>query len=375
MKFGLNSRLRFIVAMALAGMILPGSEGMAQRGGRGGGGGASARASSSSSSGGFQAAGGMHRGGGMQGRGMAGGGMQGFGMPGLGMPGFGMPGEMPGVMQQNGAQHCSVTVSENGKTTSVTQDPQRGIQVIFSEEVDGREVRDIIEAANPMELMRKRPEAFEAYQRLIMGVPNGAAARGDGAAARGDGAAARGDGAAARGDGAAARGDGAAARGDGAAARAGREARVEDRAEAKDGARSISVSRLGKTVTITEDDEKGITVALKERVGGREVISEVNAANPAELKRKNEMAHRLYQQYSGGMTPVADGGKGGGPMGEAGVEARGGVARGARPGDAEIPRGDARVQLRAELMRQAEEHADNPQMQILIQKMLKELDE
>ncbi len=354
MKFGLNSRLRFIVAMALAGMILPGSEGMAQRGGRGGGGGASARASSSSSSGGFQAAGGMHRGGGMQGRGMAGGGMQGFGMPGLGMPGFGMPGEMPGVMQQNGAQHCSVTVSENGKTTSVTQDPQRGIQVIFSEEVDGREVRDIIEAANPMELMRKRPEAFEAYQRLIMGVPNGAAARGDGAAARGDGAAARGD---------------------GAAARAGREARVEDRAEAKDGARSISVSRLGKTVTITEDDEKGITVALKERVGGREVISEVNAANPAELKRKNEMAHRLYQQYSGGMTPVADGGKGGGPMGEAGVEARGGVARGARPGDAEIPRGDARVQLRAELMRQAEEHADNPQMQILIQKMLKELDE
>ncbi len=352
MKFGLNSRLRFIVAMALAGMILPGSEGMAQRGGRGGGGGASARASSSSSSGGFQAAGGMHRGGGMQGRGMAGGGMQGFGrpgfgMPGLGMPGFGMPGEMPGVMQQNGAQHCSVTVSENGKTTSVTQDPQRGIQVIFSEEVDGREVRDIIEAANPMELMRKRPEAFEAYQRLIMGVPNGAAARGDGAAARGDGA----------------------------AARAGREARVEDRAEAKDGARSISVSRLGKTVTITEDDEKGITVALKERVGGREVISEVNAANPAELKRKNEMAHRLYQQYSGGMTPVADGGKGGGPMGEAGVEARGGVARGARPGDAEIPRGDARVQLRAELMRQAEEHADNPQMQILIQKMLKELDE
>jgi hypothetical protein len=361
MKFGLNSRLRFIVAMALAGMILPGSEGMAQRGGRGGGGGASARASSSSSSGGFQAAGGMHRGGGMQGRGMAGGGMQGFGRPGFGMPGLGMPGEMPGVMQQNGAQHCSVTVSENGKTTSVTQDPQRGIQVIFSEEVDGREVRDIIEAANPMELMRKRPEAFEAYQRLIMGVPNGAAARGDGAAARGDGAAAR--------------GDGAAARGDGAAARAGREARVEDRAEAKDGARSISVSRLGKTVTITEDDEKGITVALKERVGGREVISEVNAANPAELKRKNEMAHRLYQQYSGGMTPVADGGKGGGPMGEAGVEARGGVARGARPGDAEIPRGDARVQLRAELMRQAEEHADNPQMQILIQKMLKELDE
>ncbi len=354
MKFGLNSRLRFIVAMALAGMILPGSEGMAQRGGRGGGGGASARASSSSSSGGFQAAGGMHRGGGMQGRGMAGGGMQGFGRPGFGMPGLGMPGEMPGVMQQNGAQHCSVTVSENGKTTSVTQDPQRGIQVIFSEEVDGREVRDIIEAANPMELMRKRPEAFEAYQRLIMGVPNGAAARGDGAAARGDGAAARGD---------------------GAAARAGREARVEDRAEAKDGARSISVSRLGKTVTITEDDEKGITVALKERVGGREVISEVNAANPAELKRKNEMAHRLYQQYSGGMTPVADGGKGGGPMGEAGVEARGGVARGARPGDAEIPRGDARVQLRAELMRQAEEHADNPQMQILIQKMLKELDE
>jgi hypothetical protein len=285
---------------------------------------------------------------------MQGFGRPGFGMPGFGMPGFGMPGEMPGVMQQNGAQHCSVTVSENGKTTSVTQDPQRGIQVIFSEEVDGREVRDIIEAANPMELMRKRPEAFEAYQRLIMGVPNGAAARGDGAAARGDGAAARGD---------------------GAAARAGREARVEDRAEAKDGARSISVSRLGKTVTITEDDEKGITVALKERVGGREVISEVNAANPAELKRKNEMAHRLYQQYSGGMTPVADGGKGGGPMGEAGVEARGGVARGARPGDAEIPRGDARVQLRAELMRQAEEHADNPQMQILIQKMLKELDE
>lgn len=345
MKFGLSSQHRFILALAVAGTLLFGSEGMAQRGGRGGGGGASARGSSSSSSGGFRAAGGMHRGGGVQGRGMAGGGMNGFGVPGFGMQGFGMPGnglpggfpgEMPGVMQQNGAQHCCVTVSENGKTTSVTQDPQRGIQVIFSEEVDGREVRDIIEAANPMELMRKRPEAFEAYQRLIMGVPNGAAAREAGAAAR-----------------------------------AGREAKAEDRAEAKDGARSISVSRLGKTVTITEDDEKGITVALKEKVGGREVNSEVNAANPAELKRKNELAHRLYQQYSGGMAPLADGDKGRGPMGDAGA----GVARGARPGDGEIPRGDARDQLRAELMRQAEEHADNPQMQILIQKMLKELDE
>ena len=350
MKDGLISQHPFVVVLALAGVILSGSEGVAQRGGRGGGGGASAGATSSSSSGGFSAAGGVHRAGGKQGRGVAVGGLQGFGLPGFGIPG-GFPGEMPGVMQQNGAQHCSVTVSENGKTTSVTQDPQKGIQVIFSQQVDGREVRDIIEAANPMELRRKRPEAYDAYQRLILGGPKGVAGRGDRAAARGDGA----------------------------AVGAERKARAEGRAEAKDGARSISVSRLGKTVTITEDDEKGITVALKEMIGGREVNSEVNAANAAELKRKNEMAHRLYQQYSGGLAPVADGDEGRGVVEDAKAEARGGVdrvgvARGARPGDAGILPVDARAHLRAELLRQAETHADNPQMQILIQKMLKELE-
>ena len=333
MKDGLSSQHPFVVVLALAGVILSGSEGMAQRGGRGGGGGASAGGTSSSSSGGFSAAGGAHRAGGKQGRGAAVGGLQGFGLPGFGIPG-GFPGEMPGVMQQNGAQHCTVTVSENGKTTSVTQDPQKGIQVIFSQQVDGREVRDIIEAANPMELRRKRPEAFDAYQRLILGGPKGVAARGDGAAVGAE-----------------------------------RKARAEGRAEAKDGARSISVSRLGKTVTITEDDEKGITVALKEMIGGREVNSEVNAANAAELKRKNEMAYRLYQQYSGGLAPVADGDEGRGVVEDAKAE-----ARGARLGDAGIPPADARAQLRAELLRQAEAHADNPQMQILIQKMLKELE-
>lgn len=121
--------------------------------------------------------------------------------------------------------------------------------------------------------------------------------------------------------------------------------------------RSISVNENGQGVTIEESSDAGITVTITENVDGREQKTVVQAANAAELKKKNPKAHRLYQKHAG-MARAAAGG---------------GAAGGAGPG-AVGPGGDAKQLLRDQLRKMIEENADNPQIQSMLQRALRDLD-
>jgi hypothetical protein len=61
--------------------------------------------------------------------------------------------------------------------------------------------------------------------------------------------------------------------------------------------RAVEVHENGKTISITDSKESGITVTVTESDGGRKRTTEVRAANAAELARKNPDAHRMYRQY------------------------------------------------------------------------------
>jgi hypothetical protein len=63
------------------------------------------------------------------------------------------------------------------------------------------------------------------------------------------------------------------------------------------GAQSIEVQENGKTIAISDSKESGITVTITELVGGKKKMTEVRAANPAELAKKNPEAHHLYKRY------------------------------------------------------------------------------
>ena len=70
---------------------------------------------------------------------------------------------------------------------------------------------------------------------------------------------------------------------------------VEPDAVADD--RTIEIHENGKTISITDSKESGITVTTTESVGGKKKMTEVRAANVAELAKKNPEAHHLYRQY------------------------------------------------------------------------------
>ncbi len=221
-------------------------------------------------------------------------------------------GGLAGLPVGNQAHSRSISVSENGKTVSITENNETGITVTLTENVGGKDVQSVVRAANVNELKKKSPAAFELYQRYAQQNNVGPAVNN--------------------------------LLGEGAAVEAG----ADDA-----NSRSISVSKNGKTVTITENNETGITVTLTENIGGKEVQSVVRAANAEELKRKNPVAFRLYQQYASAKD-VGGGGVGGGVGGVGGVDAKAG--------------------LREELLKMAEENAGNPQMQVLIQRMLRDLE-
>jgi hypothetical protein len=61
--------------------------------------------------------------------------------------------------------------------------------------------------------------------------------------------------------------------------------------------RAVEVHENGRTISITDNKESGITVTVTETQGGKKRTTEVRAANAAELARKNPDAHRMYRQY------------------------------------------------------------------------------
>jgi hypothetical protein len=115
--------------------------------------------------------------------------------------------------------------------------------------------------------------------------------------------------------------------------------------------RHVSVRENGKTISISQD-HSGITVATVEMDGGKEEKTVVKAANAQELERKNPEAYRLYKQHLDGAADAAG------------------------PGQSSLPwPSDARGMLREQLRQQLRDSGDNPQMQGLLEKMLRQLDE
>ena len=107
--------------------------------------------------------------------------------------------------------------------------------------------------------------------------------------------------------------------------------------------RSVSVTDNGRKVSITQN-KTGITVTMN---GKR-----VRAKNAAELKKKFPDAFKMYEKHMGG----ADN-----------QQATGGVAA---AGGGNGP-SDATILLREELTKMRDEHADQPQLKSLIEKMLR----
>jgi hypothetical protein len=60
---------------------------------------------------------------------------------------------------------------------------------------------------------------------------------------------------------------------------------------------SVEVQEGGKTISITDTKESGITVTVTEVEGGKKKMTKVRAADSAELARKNPEAHQLYRKY------------------------------------------------------------------------------
>ena len=77
-------------------------------------------------------------------------------------------GAFPGAAAQNNATSRSVSISENGKTIKITENGETGITVTVTEIVDGEEVKETVNAANPQELRRKSAEAYRLYERHVI---------------------------------------------------------------------------------------------------------------------------------------------------------------------------------------------------------------
>ena len=61
--------------------------------------------------------------------------------------------------------------------------------------------------------------------------------------------------------------------------------------------RTVEIHENGKTISITDSKESGITVTTTESVGGKKKMTKVRAADLPELAKKNPEAHHLYQKY------------------------------------------------------------------------------
>jgi hypothetical protein len=73
------------------------------------------------------------------------------------------------------------------------------------------------------------------------------------------------------------------------------------------GGRSFAVHENGKTFWITDNKDSGITITITETVGGKRNTTQVNAADAADLARKNPDVHHMYRKY---FHPRPKGGRG-----------------------------------------------------------------
>ena len=113
--------------------------------------------------------------------------------------------------------------------------------------------------------------------------------------------------------------------------------------------RTATFTEDGKTVTIAESPS-GISVSVTEMVDGVEKKTLVKAANAEELARMNPELHRLYrEQFGAGRGNAAPFGGVGGP--------------------------NAKQLLHDQLRKQIEDNAGNPQMKMMLEKLLKQIDQ
>ena len=60
---------------------------------------------------------------------------------------------------------------------------------------------------------------------------------------------------------------------------------------------TVNVQENGKSISITESKESGITVTITELDGGKRKTTRVQAADLPELAKKNPRAHQFYGKY------------------------------------------------------------------------------
>ena len=61
----------------------------------------------------------------------------------------------------------SISISENGKNISITEDADSGISVTVTEMVNGKERKTVVKAADAEKLKKKSAEAFRHYKRYL----------------------------------------------------------------------------------------------------------------------------------------------------------------------------------------------------------------
>jgi hypothetical protein len=159
--------------------------------------------------------------------------------------------------------------------------------------------------------------------------------------------------------------------------------------------RSVSFSENGKTVSIQEDSRSGIIVTVTETVDGKEKKTVTQAANAAELAKKNPAAYDLYQRHLGGnqgaSAVIGGGAKSGGASNSSHAHASkrssnkdgGGKAKSNKnaaagqnaeaKGRPDIPN-DAQKMLRQHLLDLRQQNAGNPQMTEMLDQVLGQLD-
>jgi hypothetical protein len=214
--------------------------------------------------------------------------------------------------------------SEDGKKISITEN-NSGITLTTTETVDGKEKKSEVRAANAKELEAKYPEAYRHYARRLGGTSasGGAFASGGGsshASGRSSSSASGGS-------------SGRSSSGGGTS-------------------RSVSFNENGKSVTITESSDSGITVTIGEKTAGKGKKTVVKAANPQQLQKKNAEAYRLYQSHMDGAQGAAGAGQGG--------------VAGTR---------DPKAILPEQHPAQLKQNAGNPPMKEMLEKMLRDLDQ
>lgn len=225
----------------------------------------------------------------------------------------------------SGSTNRSVSFNENGKKISITEN-NSGITITTTEMVDGKEKKTAVKAGNAEELEKNHPEAYRLYvQRLggTLAMASGVAAASGGRSSHASGR---------------------------------QSGRASGRSGGRSGSsggtnRSVSFSENGKSVTITESSDSGITVTTTEMIAGKEKKTVVKAANPEQLQKRNPEAYRLYKSHMDNA------------QGAAGVDQGG-----------EAGPGDARGMLREQLREQVKQNAGNPQMKAMLEKMLRDLD-